>query len=77
MCFIIFFWPTSLNQTFKLFSCREVGNLQNTYTNVLTNRSYPIHSYLMADFEEPCFVGRHMVVTVLVRFVGLHCCLVV
>ena len=43
---LYFFWPTLLNQTFRLFSCREIGNLERMY--------------LMADFEEPCYVGRHL-----------------
>ena len=46
---LYFFWPTLLNQTFRIFSCREIG------TNV--------QSYLMADFEEPCYVGRHLLFT--------------
>jgi hypothetical protein len=44
---LYFFWPTLLNQTFRLFSCREIGTLELRY--------------LTADFEEPCFVGRHLV----------------
>ena len=43
---LYFFWPTLLNQTFRLFSCSQIGNLER--------------KYLMADFEEPCFVGRHL-----------------
>ena len=42
---LYFFWPTLLNQTFRLFSCRQIGGNE---------------IYLMADFEEPCFVGRHL-----------------
>ena len=48
LCVLLyFFWPTLLAQAFRLFSCRTVGG-----------EGTPL--YLMADFEEPCFVGRHL-----------------
>jgi hypothetical protein len=28
---LYFFWPTLLNQTFRLFSCRKIGTLENYY----------------------------------------------
>ena len=45
---LYFFWPTSLKQAFRMFSCRSIGQADNKW-------------YLMADFEEPCFEGRHLV----------------
>ena len=47
LCVLLyFFWPSLLSSTFQLFSCRSIGNDGTLY--------------LMADFEEPCFVGRHL-----------------
>ena len=47
LCVLLyFFWPTSLKQTFRLFSCRQIGTAEDLF--------------LMSDFEEPCFKGRHL-----------------
>ena len=54
LCVLLyFFWPTSLKQAFGMFSCRFVGS----------NRD---KMYLMADFEEPCFEGRHAIYAIFV-----------
>ena len=54
LCVLLyFFWPTSLKQAFGMFSCRFVGS----------NRD---KMYLMADFEEPCFEGRHAIYAIVV-----------
>ena len=52
LCVLLyFFWPTLLGQAFRLFSCRSVGNDPALY--------------LLADFEEPCFVGRHLYMAII------------
>ena len=56
LCVLLyFFWPTLLGQAFRVFSCRSIGD-----TNA---------RYLVADFEEECFVGRHLAIS-LVMGVG-------
>jgi hypothetical protein len=52
LCVLLyFFWPTLLGQAFRVFSCRKIGQAGGLY--------------LIADFEEECFVGRHLTIALI------------
>ncbi len=52
VCVILYFmWPTLLGQTWRLFACRTLGIARDEEDPVL---------FLVADFDEICFAGRHL-----------------